>query len=251
MATIYEPKGKAGEYSPLACNLYRGCTHGCTYCYAPSVLRMKREDFHGKCEPRKNILAELEKDCKKLAGDLRPVLLSFTSDAYQPREETEKLTRQAIEILGEYDMTITVLTKAALAERDFDLFVKYDVAFGMTIVFADDDVAARWEPNASSITERERVLRKAKSLGISTWVSIEPVIYPLHALAIVEKMADTVDLWKVGKLNYDKEQEAAVDWPVFLNDMLELLNTVKAKYYIKDDLWKLRSKDCKYPKENR
>lgn len=45
MNVIYEPKGKAGEYSPLAVNLYRGCDHGCTYCYAPAATRTARETF--------------------------------------------------------------------------------------------------------------------------------------------------------------------------------------------------------------
>lgn len=45
---IYRPKGRAGEYAKLALNVYRGCDHGCTYCYSPRILRRKREDFHFK-----------------------------------------------------------------------------------------------------------------------------------------------------------------------------------------------------------
>ena len=60
MNVIYEPKGRAREYSELACNLYRGCTHGCRYCYAPATMRTTGEKWHGKAEPRKGVLRLLE-----------------------------------------------------------------------------------------------------------------------------------------------------------------------------------------------
>ena len=80
MSVIYEPKGKAREYSPLACNLYKGCAHGCIYCYAPSATYTDRKTFSDNPQPRKNILQQLEKDASKFTRDPRSILLCFTCD---------------------------------------------------------------------------------------------------------------------------------------------------------------------------
>ena len=60
MDVIYEPRGAALEYSPLACNLRKGCTHGCLYCYAPACLRMAPEEFHARSEPRERIIERMD-----------------------------------------------------------------------------------------------------------------------------------------------------------------------------------------------
>ena len=77
---IYEPKGRALEYSGLAANLYKGCYHGCRYCYAPGVLRMKPAVFHFQPGLRSGVMEQLEKDAVRMSGDMRMVLLSFTAD---------------------------------------------------------------------------------------------------------------------------------------------------------------------------
>ena len=66
MNVIYEPKGRAKEYAPLACNLYMGCTHGCTYCYAPGCMHKTSQSWHGEAVPRKDVLSLFEKDVKKI-----------------------------------------------------------------------------------------------------------------------------------------------------------------------------------------
>ena len=63
MNVIYEPKGRAREYSPLACNLYMGCTHGCKYCYAPACMHKKPEAWHEAARARsENVLKLFERD---------------------------------------------------------------------------------------------------------------------------------------------------------------------------------------------
>lgn len=67
LQVVYEPKGRAAEYAPLAANLYDGCPHACSYCYVPGILRRHRLDFHEAAMPRRDVLAKLQADCRKLA----------------------------------------------------------------------------------------------------------------------------------------------------------------------------------------
>ena len=64
-SVIYEPRGKAREYAPLAVNLYNGCGHSCEYCYAPSFIHTTRNKF-GKPEPRKDIIDKINYDAGRL-----------------------------------------------------------------------------------------------------------------------------------------------------------------------------------------
>jgi DNA repair photolyase len=77
MTIIYEPKGKAREYAPLAANLYKSCSHGCRFCFAPSAMRMGRDTFHAENRLKNNALDDLVNDARKLRGDDREILLSF------------------------------------------------------------------------------------------------------------------------------------------------------------------------------
>ena len=235
MNAIYEPKGRAKEYAELACNLYRGCSHGCAYCYAPACLRMDREKFHTEVAPRAGILKALEHDAKKLSGTDKRVLLSFTSDPYQPLEKTEFITRAALQILQRYQVPASVLTKnGGLARRDFDLMQRGGIQFGSTIIFHDDGYRQGWEPGASFTSERMDAVREAHAMGIYTWISVEPVIDVDEALAVMTTMLPYVDFWKVGKLNYNIERERQIDWQDFL-ERVEVVLKGK-QYLIKQDL---------------
>ena len=238
MNVVYEPKGRAREYSELACNLYLGCTHGCRYCYAPACMRTTGENWHAKAEPRKDILRLLEKDALRLQGDPRTILFCFLSDPYQPLERTERLTRQALEIITKHRLNNQVLTKgcADLILEDMELMKTARTQLGITLSFADDDVRKDWEPNASTVDDRMNVLKTAHKAGIFTWVSLEPVINPEQALAVIRMAHPYVNFWKVGKLNHMKEYERIVDWGKFLFDAETLLAKLGAKYYIKNDL---------------
>ena len=99
MSIIYEPRGKAREYSDLAVNLYTGCSHACRYCYCPAILRKTIDAWAFDPQPRKGILRDLERDAKKLRGDPREILLSFMSDPYHS-DEAARLTREALASAG-------------------------------------------------------------------------------------------------------------------------------------------------------
>lgn len=244
MYVVYEPKGRAREYSELACNLYRGCTHGCRYCYAPACMRTTSGKWHTQAEPRKDVLKLLEKDASRLQGDPRTILFCFLCDPYQPIERRERLTRQAIEILLKNRLNNQVLTKgcADLILEDLDLLKKANTKLGITLSFVDDAIRQDWEPHASPVADRLNILKEAHKAGIYTWLSLEPVIDPGQALSVIQSAHRDVDFWKVGKLNHMKKQEETVDWAKFLVDAETLLKKLGAKYYIKQDLQAFRAK---------
>lgn len=241
MIAIYEPRGKAREYAPLACNLYRGCTHGCRYCYVPACLHMSPAEFHTRAEPRPGILEALERDAARLAGDPRPVLLCFTCDPYQPEEMNRGITIAALEIFEENGMRANVLTKnTERALYDLDLFERNPSwQIGTTAVFADPAKCTYWEPGAPPTADRLSALSIFAAHGVETWVSLEPVIEPDETLALLDSLPGVARIVKVGRWNHAREANA-IDWPGFLDQLIPRLRALGLSWYIKDDLYRLR-----------
>lgn len=243
MAVIYEPKGRALEYSELACNLYMGCTHGCRYCFAPSCMRKTPEQWHSEATPRKGVMEAFEREAKKLAekGETRPILFSFLSDPYQPLERTMKLTHQALEIVSKYRLKSKILTKghADMVEEDLPLMKQAGTELGITLSFCDDTSRQEWEPAAATVHERIELLKKAHGMGVRTWVSMEPVIVPEEALELLRMLSPFVDHWKIGKLNHFPQVEKCVDWIAFRESAKEILDRLGVDYYFKKSLTEL------------
>ena len=239
MDIIYEPTGRAKEYADLAINIYKGCTHGCKYCYGAKLPWLQSQGYYESAKPKGNIIERVKKDASKLDSNCPEILLSFTGDVYQPEEMNLGLTRQVIETLIDHNLPFTILTKGGTrAARDFDLLEKYDKArFGSTLVFWNQKDADEWEPNVPSIADRIDAIVEANTLGIPTWVSLEPVINPDQAMAIVSELHPFVDHWKVGKLNY---KSLKVNWIKFREEIKRLFNYLKADYSIKHSLLNLR-----------
>jgi DNA repair photolyase len=243
MSLIYQPRGKAREYAPLALELYSGCLHRCRYCYVPGHTGTTAQQFHhpGEIKPINGILDQLEREARslQLRGEEREILMCFHCDPYQnlaPR--AMDITRQAIKILIRHDLHFTILTKGGLrAARDFDLLEGYhQAAFGTTLVFwrqADADV---WESGAASIVSRIAAVQKAKSLGVRCWISLEPVIDPEQALMLVKRLHPYVDYWRIGKINDHPELEKRIDWKAFGLEICRLLDGLGARYYLKQSL---------------
>lgn len=235
MKAIYEPKGRALEYSPLAVNLYTGCPHGCKYCFAANSRFTKPETFHANVQPRKGILKAVESDCKRLKGDPRPVLMCFHCDPYPPEGTCDDVTRPALELMEKYNMTAQVLTKGGtLALRDFDILKRNGWKFGTTLLFWDDELRKEWEPNAATVVSRELAVIEAHKAGIETWVSVEPVVDAGEALAVIRGLLPFVDFWKIGKINHYPAIEKSIDWTWFLFRVRELLGD--RPHLIKEDL---------------
>lgn len=234
---IYTPSGAAREYSELAVNLATGCVHGCKYCYAPSIRRTTREDFKNNIIPRKNFMRNLELDLRDMKEfeDKRRVLLCFMTDCYQPQLADQ--TRKCLELFNRYGRNFQILTKnGRLARRDFDLYKKGD-AYASTIVFSDDKLRSEYEPDACSIEERIESLKAAHEMGIETWVSLEPVLYPSQALEVLEKTKDYVDHYKIGKVSKFKYPgDEKIDWKEFTQEIVRRLKAMDKEYYIKNSL---------------
>lgn len=240
MAVIYDSSGRAAEYARLALTLFSTCPHACEYCYVPDVRRMKAVDFHEPARPRKNIIHLIENDCKRLVGDTRKILLSFMCDPYPPYDQ-EDITRQALLVLEKYNMNVTVLTKGgSRAMRDFDILERNCWGFGTSLCFQDDKKRLQWEPRAASVVDRMLTIAAAKKRGIPTWLSLEPVLNADEALATIIATKDTVDHYKVGKLNARtpelKEIEEGINWTLFLRHAEALLDEFGKDYMIKHDL---------------
>ena len=238
MCVIYEPKGKAREYSALACNLYRGCGHGCKYCYAPSATRSDRQEFYNSPRPRADIIEQIRKETSNLKTE-DPVLLCFTCDPYQPIDEQHKITRKALALFWHNDIPVQILTKGGLrATRDFDI-LKKDPRNKFSVTLTTDDAAEslEWEPGAALPEERIESLRMAHGLGISTWVSFEPVFNPDAVMRLIDATHEFVDLYKVGKINYHQRSKE-IDWRSFGFAVKSRLEYLGKPFYLKEDLRK-------------
>lgn len=236
MQAIYPPRGAALEYSPLACNLRKGCVHGCRYCYAPRCLHISPAEFHAKGERRTGVLAAMSQDLERLSHSDRTkrVLLCFTTDPYQPHEDGQ--TRDAIRRLNEAGQPFQILTKGGTrACRDFDLYAEGDGVFATTLLFTDDADRAEWEPNAAPVTDRIAAVQQAHDLGIRTWLSIEPVIDPAQAVEIIGTLTPWVDEFRVGKLNHHPLAKT-IDWAAFAVQVLRALQDSGRDYMVKEAL---------------
>ena len=162
-----------GDYS---FNCYTGCTNGCVYCYARFMQR-----FHPHDEPwgkfvdvKINAADVLAKRVRRLAPG--SVFTCSACDGWQPVESHYKLTRWCCQMLLDAGFHLDVLTKSELVLRDLDIFKGQDVCLGITITTPDEDVAKLWEPKASAVSSRLRVLKEAKAAGLETAVMFGPLL---------------------------------------------------------------------------
>jgi len=233
---IYAPRGQAGEYAPLAANPYRGCGHGCAYCYVPRVTKQDRKEFDAGAVARGGYLDALRKDAVKYreAGITEQVMLSFTSDVYNPADMS--LTRPSLELLIEHGLGICTLTKGGRrALADIDLFRPSRDAYAATLTSLDDRFSQKWERGAALPGDRIAALSSFHDRGIFTWVSLEPTIDVESSLAIVDATHEFVDLYKVGRVNYLPITKTE-DWESYTHRMIDKLQKLGKAHYIKKDL---------------
>lgn len=168
----------------VSLNPYRGCEHGCIYCFARpthSYLGLSPGlDFESRIYAKVNAPELLARELSKKSYVPEPIALGVNTDAWQPAERELKLTRRAIEVLSEHGHPFAAITKSSLIERDLDLLVpmaaRGQFMAAITITTLDADIARTLEPRAATPSRRLRAIRTLSEAGIPVGVSIAPVI---------------------------------------------------------------------------
>lgn len=237
---IYIPSGRAREYSPLALNYFKGCDHGCLYCYVPNMMKRFNNSYNHSNVSAPLNFEDLEKSAKKLKGCNQQILLSFTGDPYCGFETTE--TKTVLEILNKYEHKVAILTKQPdKALKDLDLIKSFEdrIKIGSTLTFSSLTDSLKWEKGASTPKKRIDALEMFAKNGVKTWASFEPVIIPEQSLILMERVSSFIDHVKVGKINNYKGIDKAIDWGKFIDDSVKIMrkNGMDDRFYIKKDLF--------------
>ena len=169
-------------------NPYRGCEHGCIYCFArPSHAFHGLSaglDFESRLFYKTNAIRQLEWELSRPSYVCRPIALGMNTDAYQPIERTYKMTRQVLEVLAAHNHPVSLLTKSALIQRDIDLLApmaeKGLVRAGVSITTLDRALSRKMEPRAATPQRRLETVRALSEAGIPVTVMTAPVIPALN-----------------------------------------------------------------------
>lgn len=169
-------------------NPYRGCEHGCIYCYArPSHAYLDLSpglDFETRIFHKPDAPAQLARELAKRGYRPAPIALGVNTDAWQPLERRLRLTRRILEVLREHRHPVTVITKSALIERDLDLLAAMAaerlVTATVSITTLDDDLNRRLEPRAAGGRRRLRMVAALAEAGVPVGVNVAPVIPALN-----------------------------------------------------------------------
>jgi DNA repair photolyase len=173
-------------------NPYRGCEHGCIYCYARPTHEYlgfsAGLDFETRILVKEDAPELLRRELSAPGWEPRVLALSGVTDPYQPIERKLELTRRCLEVLAEVRNPVMVVTKSALVARDTDLLQEL-AAHGAAAVFLsiahlDGDLARRLEPRASHPRERLKAMERLAAAGVPVGVLIAPVIPGLTEPAI-------------------------------------------------------------------
>ena len=169
-------------------NPYRGCEHGCIYCYArPSHAYMGLSagiDFESNLFAKPNAATLLEKELAKKGYKPKTIALGTNTDPYQPIEKQYRITREILEVLDAADHPVTIVTKSALVTRDIDILERMAskglAKVAMSITSLDRKLCRALEPRAATPGLRLKALRDLAASNIPTSVMVAPVIPALN-----------------------------------------------------------------------
>jgi len=169
-------------------NPYRGCAHGCSYCYARNTHEYlgfnAGVDFETKIVVKHDAAELLRQFLARESWESEPITFSGVTDCYQPAEREFRLTRQCLEVVLEYRQPVSVITKNALVLRDADLLGQMAsrnlVHVFLSITSLVPELARTMEPRTSIPSARLRAVRTLAEAGVPTGVMVAPVIPGLN-----------------------------------------------------------------------
>lgn len=175
-------------------NPYRGCYHGCAYCYARPTHEYldfgAGTDFERRIVVKANAPSLLYDRLRDPEWAREPITFSGVTDCYQPLEQSYEVTRECLEVCAEIGNPVCVVTKGALVRRDIDVLErlgeKAPVRVYVSIPFADDEVGRAVEPHATLVSQRFETLGQLSEAGIPTGVAVAPIIPGLNDSSIPE-----------------------------------------------------------------
>ncbi|HLK23125.1 MAG TPA: PA0069 family radical SAM protein [Caulobacteraceae bacterium] len=182
-------------------NPYRGCEHGCIYCYArPTHAYLGLSpglDFETKLFFKPEAAHLLERELSRRSYQPARIQLGANTDPYQPIERKLKVTRAILEVLARYRHPVTITTKSALVTRDIDILAPMAAlrlaAVSVSVTSLDRKLARAMEPRASTPERRLEAIRQLSAAGVPTIIGFAPIIPGLndHELeAVLAKGAD-------------------------------------------------------------
>ena len=165
-------------------NPYRGCEHGCVYCFArPSHAYLDLSpglDFETRLYAKTNAAERLRHELARPGYVAAPIALGINTDAYQPIERRYRITREVLEVLAECRHPVSFVTKSAMIERDLDLLAAMARDRLVTVYFSvttlDNRLASRMEPRASAPRAKLRAMRALSDAGVPVGVMVAPVV---------------------------------------------------------------------------
>ena len=171
-----------------AVNPYRGCEHGCVYCYArPTHAYLGYSpglDFETKLVFKPDVGALLERELRRPGYECKPIALGSNTDPYQPVERTLKLTRAVLEVLERYGHPVSIVTKSAGVLRDIDILQRMAarglVRVYLSVTTLDATLARRMEPRAATPERRLAAITALSQAGVPAAVLAAPMIPGLN-----------------------------------------------------------------------
>jgi DNA repair photolyase len=165
-------------------NAYRGCEHGCIYCFARPTHAYQNLspglDFETKLFAKPDAPDLLRRELAKRGYQCTPMAMGTNTDPYQPIEERYRITRAVIEVLAEHDHPLVITTKSARIMRDIDLLgpmaAKRLAAVMMSVTTLDPVLARRMEPRASAPRQRIAAIGALVKAGVPTSISVSPIV---------------------------------------------------------------------------
>ena len=162
-------------------NCYRGCIHGCTYCFARQYHEYlgygAGTDFETKIVVKPNAPHLLRQELKKCRDTMPHLDFSFATDPYLPLEATYELTRKCLEVCIDFQVPVGIITKAPLVTRDIDLLKKLKkVSVFFSLPFLTKEKSNPFEPYTPVPEARFRAMRTIADAGITVGIGIAPVI---------------------------------------------------------------------------